>query len=81
MATQQKKYLNQAGLAHFYARLKDIFIAGEEGMGLSENDFTDELKDRLEELDPDEFMKDEDALTFSEIDDIISDIDRRYDSM
>ena len=25
MAVQQKKYLNQAGLAYFYARLKEIF--------------------------------------------------------
>ena len=79
MATQQKKYLNQAGLAYFYGRLKEIFVMGEDGMGLSTNDFTDALKERLEELDPAEFMSDEDAMTDEEIDDIIDLIDQQLD--
>ena len=79
-ATSQKKYLNQAGLAYFYARLKEIFVQGEDGMGLSANDFTDELKARLEELDPEELLENEDALTFDEIDEIINSIDQRLDT-
>jgi len=71
MAVQQKKYLNQAGLAYFYARLKEIFVQGEEGMGLSENDFTDALKERLESLDPETLLDDGDALSMEEIDAII----------
>lgn len=80
MATQtsQKKYLNQAGLAYFYARLKEVFVQGEEGKGLSTNDFTDELKDMLEALDPEDLLSDEDALSFDEIDEIIDAIDRRF---
>ena len=79
MATQstQKKYLNQAGLAYFYARLKEVFVRGEEGKGLSSNDFTDELKQQLEALDPEDLLSDEDALTFDEIDEILDEIDRR----
>lgn len=81
MATaSQKKYLNQAGLAYFYARLKEIFVKGEEGMGLSANDFTDELKARLEELDPEDLLDNEDALTFDEIDEIINSINQQLDT-
>jgi len=73
----QKKYLNQAGLAYFYARLKEVFVQGEEGKGLSTNDFTDEMKQMLETLDPEDLLSDEDALTFDEIDEILDEIDRR----
>ena len=77
ISTSQKKYLNQAGLAYFYARLKEVFVLGEEGKGLSTNDFTDELKAQLEELDPEDILSDEDALTYDEIDEILDNIDRR----
>ena len=77
IATSQKKYLNQAGLAYFYARLKEVFVQGEEGKGLSSNDFTDELKQQLETLDPEDLISDEDALTFDDIDEIIDAIDQR----
>ena len=75
----QKKYLNQAGLAYFYARLKEVFVQGEEGKGLSTNDFTDELKGMLEALDPEDLLSDEDALSFDEIDDILNAIDERFE--
>ena len=75
--TNPKKYLNQAGLAYFYARLKEVFVQGEEGKGLSSNDFTDEMKQMLETLDPEDLLSDEDALTFDEIDEILDEIDRR----
>lgn len=74
-----KKYLNQDCLAYFYARLKELFVRGEEGKGLSSNDFTDELKSQLEELNPEYILSDEDALTFNEIDDIIDGINGRLD--
>ncbi len=77
ISISQKKYLNQAGLAYFYARLKEVFVLGEEGKGLSSNDFTDDLKAQLEDLDPEDLISDEDALTFDEIDEIINNIDRR----
>lgn len=75
----QRKYLNQAGLAYFYARLKEVFVQGEEGKGLSSNDFTDELKRQLEDLDPEDLLSDEDALSFDEIDDILNAIDERFE--
>lgn len=75
MATQQKKYLNQEGLAYFFTRLKEIFAAREEGKGLSTNDFTDALKERLEELDPEEIIVDADAMTDTQIDEIIASAD------
>ena len=80
-AASQKKYLNQAGLAYFYARLKEVFVKGEEGKGLSHNDFTDELKARLESLDPEDLLGEEDALTFDEIDEIIESINEQFDNL
>lgn len=51
-----KKYLNQAGLAYFFQRLKEIFIQREDGKGLSQNDFTDELKAKLDSMDPSSYL-------------------------
>lgn len=80
-AASQKKYLNQAGLAYFYARLKEVFVKGEEGKGLSHNDFTDELKAQLELLDPGDLLGEKDAMTFEEIDEIIESINEQFDKM
>lgn len=51
-----KKYLNQAGLAYFFQRLKEIFVLRVDGMGLSHNDFTDEMKDKLNDIDPSKYL-------------------------
>ncbi len=51
-----KKYLNQAGLAYFFQRLKEIFVLRVDGMGLSHNDFTDEMKDKLDTIDPTKYL-------------------------
>ena len=57
VVVQQKKYLNQAGLAYFFKRIKEIFVIREEGKGLSKNDFTDELKEKLEQVDPESYLQ------------------------
>ena len=51
-----KKYLNQAGLAYFYQRLKEVFIIREEGTGLSTNDFTNEYKEKIDSVTPSEYL-------------------------
>lgn len=42
------KYLDYAGLAYFWSKLKAYFVKQETGKGLSTNDFTTELKTKLE---------------------------------
>ena len=79
MASKEKKYLNQAGLAYFFARLKEIFVQEEEGKGLSSNDFTDEYKDRVDTLDPADVVMEDDALSEEEIDEILNSADEADD--
>lgn len=43
-------YLDQAGLAHVWDKAKTTFVIAEEGKGLSSNDFTDEWKQKIEDL-------------------------------
>ena len=43
-------YLDQAGLAHVWDKAKSTFVIAEEGKGLSSNDFTDEWKQKIEDL-------------------------------
>lgn len=41
------KYLSQDGVLYLMQRIKSRFVAQEEGKGLSTNDFTDELKQKV----------------------------------
>lgn len=43
-------FLDNTGLSHLVSKLKNYFVKQETGKGLSENDFTDELKTKLENL-------------------------------
>ena len=53
----QKKYLDQAGIAYFFQRIKEIFVIREEGRGLSKNDFTDEMKSKLDSINPESYLQ------------------------
>ena len=43
----KKKYLDNAGLTQVWDAANDTFVAQEEGKGLSANDFTDEMKEKV----------------------------------
>lgn len=45
------KFFDQAALKYLLNKLKNTFVRQEEGKGLSSNDFTDTLKNKLETLD------------------------------
>ena len=45
---EQYIYLSQRGFDEFVAQLKAYFVAQVEGMGLTHNDLTDELKQKIE---------------------------------
>lgn len=45
------KFFDQAALKHLLNKLKTTFVRQEEGKGLSSNDFTDTLKNKLETMD------------------------------
>ncbi len=44
------KYLDKNNLIHLIEKIKEKFVRKEEGKGLSKNDFTDELKTKLESI-------------------------------
>lgn len=44
------KFLDQDGLTYVWDKIKSRFVASEEGKGLSSNDFTDEWKQKIEDL-------------------------------
>ena len=44
------KFLDQDGLSYVWDKIKSRFVASEEGKGLSSNDFTDEWKQKIEDL-------------------------------
>ena len=52
---EEKKFLDQAGLKQAFEVIKKsvkaAYVAKEDGKGLSSNDFTDELKEKLENID------------------------------
>lgn len=41
------KYLDKTGLTYFWEKIKSKFVAQETGKGLSSNDFTTALKNKL----------------------------------
>lgn len=41
------KYLDNTGLTYFWEKIKSKFVAKENGKGLSSNDFTTALKNKL----------------------------------
>lgn len=45
------KYLDKNGLLYFWQKCKNFFVAKESGKGLSANDFTNELKTKLEGIE------------------------------
>ena len=45
-----EKFLDIEGLEYFYGKLKEQFVGKEDGKGLSENDFTDEYKQMIDDL-------------------------------
>ena len=45
-----KKYLDQEGLAHLVQKNDERYVRQEEGKGLSKNDFTDEYKKIVDDL-------------------------------
>ena len=45
-----KKFLDQAGVKQIFSKLKEVFVQKEEGKGLSTNDFTDALKNKLDNV-------------------------------
>lgn len=45
------KYLDQNGLLYFWQKILNKFVAKEAGKGLSTNDFTTTLKDKLDEIE------------------------------
>lgn len=45
------KFFDQAALRYLLTKLKSTFVRQEEGKGLSANDFTDTLKNKLESLE------------------------------
>lgn len=79
MAMKYRKYMSPEGLAHFYERLKRLFVHAEEGKGLSENNFTDDMKSKLDSIDPNELVVDDDALTEEEIGEIINTTNQEID--
>ena len=46
----EKKYLDQEGLAHLIRKNDGRYVRQEEGKGLSSNDFTDEYKQKIDDL-------------------------------
>ena len=46
----EKKYLDQDGLAHLVQKNDARYVRKEEGKGLSANDFTDEYKQKIDDL-------------------------------
>ena len=47
----EKKYLDQDGLAHLVQKNDVRYVRKEDGKGLSANDFTDEYKQKIDELE------------------------------
>lgn len=45
-----KKYLDQEGLAHLVKKNDERYVCKEEGKGLSSNDFTDEYRQKIDDL-------------------------------
>lgn len=45
------KFIDESGLKHVFSKIKANFVAKEEGKGLSTNDFTTTLKNKLENLE------------------------------
>lgn len=45
-----KKFIDQTGLQYIFTKLKEAFVAKEDGKGLSTNDFTDALKNKLDNV-------------------------------
>lgn len=64
------KYLDQAGLEYVWDKAKSTFVIAEEGKGLSSNDFTDEWKQKVEDLE--ETAGNPEVITSEEIDNILS---------
>lgn len=79
MAEQMIRYLDMDGIAYFYDRIQGIFVKLQEGMGLSENNFTNELKTKLTDIQPDNYLSDSDALSNEEIDEIINTVNQQID--
>ena len=46
----EKKYLDQEGLAHLVQKNDERYVKKEEGKGLSSNDFSDEYKQKIDDL-------------------------------
>lgn len=46
----EKKYLDQEGLAHLVQKNDGRYVRQEDGKGLSSNDFTDEYKQKIDDL-------------------------------
>lgn len=46
----EKKYLDQDGLAHLVQKNDERYVKKEEGKGLSSNDFSDEYKQKIDDL-------------------------------
>ena len=62
---ETKKYLSMENAKALWDAAADVYVAKENGKGLSENDFTDADKEKLDDLVP---------LTNEEIDEIVSQI-------
>ncbi|MCC8111668.1 MAG: hypothetical protein LIO74_08790 [Ruminococcus sp.] len=45
------EFLDKSGLTYFWSKLKAYFVAQEDGMGLSSNDFTDAEKEKLASIE------------------------------
>lgn len=45
------KFLDENGLLYFWQKIKNVFVAKESGKGLSSNDFTTELKNKLDGIE------------------------------
>lgn len=70
MAGNEDKLVTLGTLAYFYSKLQTKFVAMEAGKGLSTNDFTTELKNKLDSIvtgDGDEYV------TTSDIDALFED--------
>ena len=67
MASEEKaqKLLTLGVFEYAVARMNLLFQRQEEGKGLSQNDFTNELKSKLEHIDPDLFA------TADEVDEVL----------
>jgi hypothetical protein len=59
MANNKEQYLDRNGVSHFYLLIKNklttyfktLFVSKKDGYDLSQNDFTNELKAKLENID------------------------------